>query len=64
MAVTIPIAGVEIAGGVVDEGITFDEFGFVVMDRVGGSWLISLRNVRGEEILACELEGNVMTCFE
>jgi hypothetical protein len=64
MAVTIPLDGVEIAGGVVNEGITFDEFGFVVMDRAGGSWLISLRNVSGEEILACELEGNVMTCFD
>ncbi len=64
MPVTIPLDGVEIAGGIVDEGITFDEFGFVVMDRVEDTWLISLRDVRGQEILACELIGNVLDCFQ
>lgn len=64
MPVTIPLSGVGIAGGVVDEGVTFDDFGFVVMDRIGDAWLISLKDVRGDEILSCGLEGNVMTCFD
>jgi len=61
-AVTIPLSGEEIGGGVVDRGITEDEFGFVVMDRTDGGWFLSLRNMSGGEILACSLEANIITC--
>lgn len=61
-AVTILLSGEEIGGGVVDRGITEDEFGFVVMDRTEGGWLLSLRDVSGAEILACSLTANIATC--
>lgn len=61
-AVTIPLSGEEIGGGVVDRGITEDEFGFVVMDRADGGWLLSLRGVSGAEILSCTLVANVINC--
>jgi hypothetical protein len=64
MPVTIPLDGEEIGGGVVDRGIAYDRFGFVVMDRIGDAWSISVKDVNGKEILTCELEGNTITCFE
>ncbi len=62
-AVSQPLAGMEIGGGTVREGISLSEFGFVLMELNGNVWEMSVRGVDGEEILSCDIEGPEATCF-
>ena len=62
--VTVPLNGLEIAGAVVDEGVNFDNFGFVTMERVVNGWNVSVRNIQGKEIIPCVIEGNFADCLQ
>ena len=62
-AVSSSLAGMEIGGGAVSSGVSLSEFGFVLMELKGDVWEMSLRDVDGEEILVCEIEGPQATCF-
>ena len=60
--VTEPLAGIEIGGTTVAEGVTAQEFGFALMDLDGDAWNVSMRDVNGNEFLACEIEGDIASC--
>lgn len=62
--VTVPFPGLEIGGGVVDEGVSIAEFGFVLMELTGDVWEVSVRDVDGNEFASCELDGNFATCAQ
>lgn len=62
-AVSSSLAGMEIGGDTVSSGVSLSEFGFVLMELKGDVWEMSLRDVDGEEILMCEIEGPQATCF-
>lgn len=40
-----------------------NQFGFALMELEGEVWHMSIRGVEGEELLACEIDGNEATCF-
>jgi len=60
--VTEPLTGIEIGGGVIDQGVTVPEFGFALMELTGNIWNVSMRDVDGNEFTACQIEGNVASC--
>jgi hypothetical protein len=60
--ITVPLSGLEIAGAVVDQGLSFDNFGFVTMQQTGNAWILSLRDADGNEIIPCEFDGNLASC--
>jgi hypothetical protein len=60
--ITVPIDGLEIAGAIIDQGVSFDNFGFVTMENAGNSWKVSVRDVNGKEIIPCVIEGNFVNC--
>lgn len=62
--VTDPLAGMEIGGDTVREGISLSEFGFVLMEFKGDVWEMSVRDVSGEEILQCEIDGAMASCLQ
>jgi len=62
--VTEPLAGVEIGGATVAEGFVLNnQFGFALMELEGEVWHMSIRGVEGEELLECEIDGDLATCF-
>ena len=62
--VTDPLAGVEIGGATVAEAFVLNnQFGFALMELEGDVWQVSIRGVSGEELLACEIDGALATCF-
>jgi len=62
--VTDPLAGVEIGGATVSEAFVLNnQFGFALMELKGDVWQVSIRDVSGEELLACEVDGALATCF-
>ncbi len=62
--VTDPLEGVEIGGATVSDAVVLNnQFGFVLMELVGEVWQMSIRDVEGEVILECEVDGNEATCF-
>jgi len=61
--VTTPFPGLEIGGATVNEGFNLNEFGFALMELKGDVWQVSIRGVGGEELLACEIDGDEATCF-
>ncbi|MGH7802393.1 MAG: metallophosphoesterase family protein [Thermodesulfobacteriota bacterium] len=60
--ITVPLDGLEITGAIIDQGLIFDNFGFVTMENVGNNWKVSVRDVKGKEIIPCEIQGNVASC--
>ncbi len=61
---TDPLEGVEIGGATVSDAVVLNnQFGFVLMELVGEVWQMSIRDVEGEVILECEVDGNEATCF-
>jgi hypothetical protein len=62
--ISVPLAGEEIAGAIVNEGVSFDDFGFVSMEQFGGGWNVSIRNVDGEEIISCVIIDNFAQCSQ
>jgi hypothetical protein len=62
--VTVPLAGLEIAGATVNEGTTLDEFGFVTMEQFEDGWNVSIRNVDGEEVISCVIVDNSTECSQ
>ena len=60
--ITVPLDGLEIAGAIIDQGVSFDDFGFVTMENVDNSWRVSVRDVNGKEIIPCEIVGNFANC--
>jgi len=62
--VTEPLAGVEIGGATIAEAFVLNnQFGFALMELQGDVWQVSIRDVSGEELLACEVDGALATCF-
>ena len=62
--VTDPLAGVEIGGATVAEAFVLNnQFGFALMELQGDVWQVSIRDVSVEELLACEIDGALATCF-
>ena len=61
---TAPLAGMEIGGDTVSEGITFHQFGFVTMERAGNLWNAQIRDVDGQMLLECVIDGNDVDCSE
>jgi len=62
--VTVPLAGVNIGGATVAEGFVLNnQFGFALMELHGDVWHVSIRGVVGEELLTCEIDGDLATCF-
>lgn len=62
--ITVPLSGLEIAGVIVDQGVSFDNFGFVTMERIGDGWNVSVRDVNGVEIMPCVIVGNHFNCSQ
>lgn len=62
-AVSEELAGMEIGGGTVSQGISMSEFGFVLMEYKGDIWEMSVRDVDGGVILLCELDGATIDCL-
>jgi hypothetical protein len=60
--VTVPLAGLEIAGAVIAQGVTFNDFGFVTMEQVGEGWDVTVRDVEGEEVFKCSIIDNSAEC--
>lgn len=60
--ITVPLDGLEIAGAIINQGVSFDDFGFVTMENVDNSWRVSVRDVNGKEIIPCEIVGNFANC--
>jgi len=58
-----PFPGMEIAGATVNEGFNFNNFGFALLELVDGVWNMSIRGVKGDILLECEIDGSVATCF-
>jgi hypothetical protein len=63
-AVSVPLAGLEIAGAIVNEGVNFDDFGFVTMEQFEDGWNVSIRNVEGEEAISCVIVDNFTECSQ
>ncbi len=62
--VTSPLAGVEIGGATVsDAEVINNQFGFVLMELVGDVWEMSIRDVEGDVMLECEVDGDEVTCL-
>ncbi|GJM14850.1 MAG: hypothetical protein DHS20C13_01770 [Thermodesulfobacteriota bacterium] len=61
--VTTPFPGLEIGGATVNEGFNLNEFGFALLELVGEVWEMSIRDVKGEVLLECEIDGDMATCF-
>jgi len=62
--ITEPLAGIEIGGATVSEAFVLtNQFGFALMELEGDVWQVSIRGVSGEELLACEIDGALATCF-
>jgi len=62
--VTSPLAGVEIGGATVSDAVVFNnQFGFVLMELVGDVWEMSIRDVEGDVLLECEVDGAEVICF-
>jgi len=58
------LAGVEIGGATIAEAFVLNnQFGFALMELQGDVWHVSIRGVEGEELLACETDGALATCF-
>ncbi len=62
--VSVPLAGLEIAGTTVNEGVSLDDFGFVTMEQFDDGWNVSVRNVEGEEVISCVIVDNVTECSQ
>lgn len=62
--ITVPLAGMEIGGDTVSEGITFDQFGFVTMERAGNLWNAQIRDVDGLVLLECVIDGSDVDCSQ
>jgi hypothetical protein len=62
--VSVPLAGLEIAGAIVNEGVNLDEFGFVTMEQFEDGWNVSIRNVDGEEVISCVIVDNSTECSQ
>jgi len=58
-----PFPGMEIAGATVNEGFNFNNFGFALLELADGVWNMSIRGVKGDILLACEIDGSAATCF-
>ena len=63
-AVSVPLAGVEIADAIVNEGVNFDNFGFVTLEQFEGGWNVSIRSVDGEEVISCVIVDNFAQCSQ
>ncbi|MGB2691896.1 MAG: metallophosphoesterase [Thermodesulfobacteriota bacterium] len=61
--VTTPFPGLEIGGATVNQGFNLNEFGFALLELVGGVWEMSIRDVGGSVLLECEIDGASATCF-
>jgi len=61
--VTVPLTGLEIAGAVIAQGVTFNDFGFATMEQAGDGWDVTVRNVDGEEVFKCAIVDNSAECF-
>lgn len=62
--VSVPLAGLEIAGTTVNEGVNLDDFGFVTMEQFEDGWNVSIRNVEGEEVISCVIVDNFTECSQ
>lgn len=62
--ITDPLSGLEIAGAIVDQGVSFDDFGFVTMERIADGWNVSVRNVNGVEIIPCVIVADDFNCLQ
>jgi len=58
-----PFPGMEIAGATVNEGFNFNNFGFALLELVDGVWNMSIRGVKGDILLECEIDGSAANCF-
>ncbi len=62
--VTTPFPGLEVGGDTVNQGFNLDQFAFALLElKDDGVWDMSIRDVDGQEILACEINGDQATCF-
>ncbi len=62
--VTVPLAGLEIAGTTVNEGVSLDDFGFVTMEQFEDGWNVSIRNVEGKEVISCLIVDDFTECSQ
>jgi len=60
--VTQPLAGTEIGGTTVEEGVTVPEFGFALMELSGNTWNVSMLDVDGNEFASCTIEEYIASC--
>jgi len=57
-----PLAGMEVGGASVADGITMVRFGFMTMERSGEEWTATLRDVDGKKVIRCSIANSRATC--
>ncbi len=57
-----PLAGMEVGGASVADGITMVRFGFMTMERSGEQWTATLRDVDGKKVTRCSIANSRATC--
>ena len=60
--VNAPLAGMELAGAPIAEGIKMARFGFMTMERSGKDWTATLRDVDGNKVTRCSIANSRATC--
>lgn len=60
--ITVPLAGLEIAGMKVAYGVNYVKFGFVTIERAGDKWVLAVKNVNGGDMDKCVLGEGELLC--
>jgi hypothetical protein len=60
--ITTPLAGLEIAGATVRDGLTYVRFGFTTLERDAGGWRVVTRDETGAPLSECFLSGDGLAC--
>lgn len=60
--ITTPLAGLEIAGGTVRDGLTYVRFGFTTLERDVGGWRVVTRDETGAPLTECFLSREGLAC--
>ncbi len=58
----LPLAGMEVAGAPVADGVAIARFGFMTMELSGKGWIPTVRDVDGKMITRCTIANHRATC--
>jgi hypothetical protein len=60
--ITTPLAGLDVGGVSISDGVVVDQFGFMTIERGSDGWVATLRDIDGAPILDCPIQSGSVTC--